>query len=214
MSNPEIGTVSLDYQDYPPSVSSWKTAAHVDSVGRAQREALLTTPMPERHWQQVGTDLFFWENNSYLLVEDYFSCYTEVARLHAATANIAIAATQFQRLLCLIKGHSTVVLLKVLVHTHITSSLRYQQAKTELECAVATVKGLWKGGEGKTTSFSPPNIIGFTSKSKTAHQFNLQSGQFQAECHSLLHDWICRKEKRKQLMQKTFRGRGCGLHEN
>ncbi len=32
------------------------------------REPLLTTPVPERPWQRVGTDLFFWEKTTYLLV--------------------------------------------------------------------------------------------------------------------------------------------------
>lgn len=46
------------------------------------REPLLTTSVPERPWQRVGTDLFFWEKNTYLLVVDYFSRYIEVAYSH------------------------------------------------------------------------------------------------------------------------------------
>ncbi|KAK1904365.1 putative protein K02A2.6, partial [Dissostichus eleginoides] len=57
-----------------------------------QREPLLTTPVQEKPWQRVGTDLFFWEKKTYLLIVDYFSRYIEVAQLNIATANTVIAA--------------------------------------------------------------------------------------------------------------------------
>jgi len=56
------------------------------------REPLLTTSVPERPWQREGTDLFFWEKKTNLLVVDYFSRYIEVAHLNVATANTVIAA--------------------------------------------------------------------------------------------------------------------------
>ncbi|KAL7872233.1 hypothetical protein SRHO_G00072160 [Serrasalmus rhombeus] len=50
------------------------------------REPLMPTPVQDRLWQRVGTDLFFWEKKTYLLVVDYFSRYIEVAHLSVATA--------------------------------------------------------------------------------------------------------------------------------
>lgn len=126
------------------------------------REPLLTTPVPKRPWQRVGTDLFFWEKESYLLIVDYFSRYIEVARLNVPSAATVIAAIKetFSR-------HGipeTVVsdngpqyssdLFKDFAaeygFIHTTSSPRYPQANGEAERAVATIKGLWKGGGDKT----------------------------------------------------------------
>ncbi len=126
------------------------------------REPLLTTPVPERPWQRVGTDLFFWEKTTYLLVVDYFSHYIEVAHLNVATANTVIAALKdvFSR-----NGIPETVIsdngpqYSSALFTnfasdygfmHITSSPRYPQAIGEAERAVETVKGLWKGGGEKT----------------------------------------------------------------
>ncbi|XDV16481.1 hypothetical protein PO909_016174 [Leuciscus waleckii] len=110
------------------------------------REPLLTTSVPERPWQRVGTDLFFWEKNTYLLVVDYFSRYIEVARLNVATASTAIAALRdvFSR-------HG--IPETEYGFTHITSSPGYPQANGEAERAVATVKGLFHLNDPKGTSF-------------------------------------------------------------
>lgn len=52
----------------------------------------MTTPVPERPWQGIGTDLFVWDKKTYLVAVDYFSHYIEVAHLNVATANTVIAA--------------------------------------------------------------------------------------------------------------------------
>ncbi|XP_056114034.1 uncharacterized protein K02A2.6-like [Rhinichthys klamathensis goyatoka] len=110
------------------------------------REPLLTTPVQERPWQRVGTDLFFWEKKTYLLIVDYFSRYIEVAHLHIASANTVIAALKeaFSRqgipdtvvsdngsqYCCeMFRDFSTEY-----GFTHITSSPRYPQANGELWC--------------------------------------------------------------------------------
>ncbi|KAL7881030.1 hypothetical protein SRHO_G00032840 [Serrasalmus rhombeus] len=126
-----------------------------------QREPLLTTAVQERPWQRVGSDLFFWENSTYLLVVDYFSRYIEVAHLREATAETVVAALKeaFSR-----HGTPETVMsdngpqfsssvfqsfARAYGFAHVTSSPRYPQANGEAERAVATVKGLWKGGGDK-----------------------------------------------------------------
>ncbi|KAK0140295.1 hypothetical protein N1851_022770 [Merluccius polli] len=125
------------------------------------REPLLTTPVQDRPWQRVGTDLFFWEKKTYLLIVDYFSRYLEVAHLYVASSETVVAALKdvFGR-----HGVPETVMsdngpqysgapFKAFAteygFTHITSSPRYPQANGEAERAVATVKGLWKGGGEK-----------------------------------------------------------------
>ncbi|KAL6482216.1 hypothetical protein MHYP_G00102960 [Metynnis hypsauchen] len=125
------------------------------------REPLIPTPVQDRPRQRVGTDLFFWEKKTYLLLVDYFSRYIEVAHLSVATARTVIAALKdvFSR-----HGIPETVIsdngpqyscelfrdfAEEYGFTHCTSSPRYPQANGEAERAVATVKGLWKGGEEK-----------------------------------------------------------------
>ena len=125
------------------------------------REPLLTTLVQERPWQRVGTDLFFWEKQTYLLVVDYFSGYIEVAHLKVASAETVVATLKdvFSR-----HGTPETVVsdngpqysgapFKTFAmeygFNHVTSSPQYPQANGEAEHSVATVKGLWKGGGEK-----------------------------------------------------------------
>ena len=50
-------------------------------------EPLITSTLPELPWQKIGTDLFEWRKNQYLLVIDYFTRYIEIARLNGTTAD-------------------------------------------------------------------------------------------------------------------------------
>ena len=54
-------------------------------------EPLIPTPLPGRPWQKVGTDLFEWKKNDYLLVVDYYSKFIEVAKLSSTTATHVIS---------------------------------------------------------------------------------------------------------------------------
>jgi hypothetical protein len=59
-----------------------------------QKEPLMTTQLPERPWQQVGSDLFEWEGKHYLLVVDYYSRFPELRLLKHQGAKAVIAECQ------------------------------------------------------------------------------------------------------------------------
>ena len=63
-------------------------------------EPLMPTPLPERPWQMIGSDLFTLKNTNYLLVVDYYSRYVEVITLRGSTSSksvIAALKTMFAR---------------------------------------------------------------------------------------------------------------------
>jgi hypothetical protein len=51
-----------------------------------RKEPMIAHSIPERPWQVVATDLFQWNNQQYVLVVDYLSCYFEIALLSSMTA--------------------------------------------------------------------------------------------------------------------------------
>ena len=50
----------------------------------------MLTPLPERPWQLIATDLFILEKVTYLLVVDYYSRYVEVVALPKSTNSLTI----------------------------------------------------------------------------------------------------------------------------
>lgn len=44
-----------------------------------QKELMIPHPVPERTWERVVVDLFYFRGNEYLLIVDYFSKYVEIA---------------------------------------------------------------------------------------------------------------------------------------
>ena len=117
-------------------------------------EPLLPTPLPLRPWQKVGTDLFEWRKNNYLLVVDYYSKFIEVAKLGSTTATHVITHLKsiFSR-----HGIPETVLsdngpqyssaafrdfAKEYEFEHVTSSPKFPQANGAAERAVKTVKQL------------------------------------------------------------------------
>ena len=57
---------------------------------RQKAEPMVPSELPQLPWQKVGTDLFEWKNNNYLLIVDYYSRYIEIAKLTHATASEVI----------------------------------------------------------------------------------------------------------------------------
>ncbi len=57
-----------------------------------QKEPLLPLEVPERPWQTIGADYFYYKGQDYLLIVDYFSKYPEVLRVNQKTAEATIKA--------------------------------------------------------------------------------------------------------------------------
>ena len=53
-------------------------------------EPLMPTPLPQRPWQLIATDLYILEKVTYLLVVDYYSRYVEVVALPKSTSSSKI----------------------------------------------------------------------------------------------------------------------------
>ena len=61
-------------------------------VARQRKEPLITTPLPDYPWKEIGTDMFELERKHYLLVVDYFSRYPEVIQMKTTTSVAIIDA--------------------------------------------------------------------------------------------------------------------------
>ena len=119
-------------------------------------EPLIPSCLPELPWQKVGTDLFEWKQNTYLLIVDYYSRFIEISRLNRTTADEVIVHTKsiFAR-----HGIPEIVVsdngpqyaseaFAKFAHEyqfeHVTSSPYHPQSNGEAERAVQTVKRLLK----------------------------------------------------------------------
>ena len=124
-------------------------------------EPLKSTCTPELPWIELGSDLFEWNGDSYLLTVDYFSKFIEVDHLNSTTSTAVI-----KRLKAQFARHGIPMKLRTdngpqyssqefrqfcaSYHIeHVTSSPRYPQSNGEAERAVQTVKRLWRKCEDK-----------------------------------------------------------------
>ena len=55
-------------------------------------EPMIPSSLPDRPWQKLGADLFYYRGKNYLLVVDYYSRYPEVAELSSTTSRNVISA--------------------------------------------------------------------------------------------------------------------------
>ena len=55
-----------------------------------QKEPLMSHKIPELPWECVGTDLFMWNNEQYLIIVDYYSQFFEFEKLHTLTSQTVI----------------------------------------------------------------------------------------------------------------------------
>lgn len=54
------------------------------------RESVMIPDLPTEPWRKVGTDLFHYNGNDYVLVNDYYSVFPGIALLTNTTANSII----------------------------------------------------------------------------------------------------------------------------
>ena len=178
--------------------------------------------LPERPWQKVGTDLFEWRKNNFLLVVDYYSHFIEIARLTSTTA-----ASVISHLKSIFSRHGipeTVMsdngpqysaaafnsFAKEYGFTHVTSSPRYPQANGTAERAVKTVKQLLEKNEDPymamlvyratplENGYSPAELL-MSRKLRTT--LPVISEQLEPTLPNAKHV----KEKEKQLKQRMKR---------
>ena len=121
---------------------------------RNHAEPMIPFRLPKRPWQKVGTDLFHWKGQEFVLVADYFSRYCEIGVLHKSTSQEVI-----NHLKAIFTHHGipeTIVSdngaqyssgeFSKFAHewgfTQIKSSPNYPQSKSEAERMVQTMKNL------------------------------------------------------------------------
>ena len=122
-------------------------------------EPLKPTPTPESAWQRVGSDLFDWQGENYLLLVDYYSRWIEVCHLTKITSAAVIHGfkTIFARLGIPEFVHSDngrqyssnefARFSDYWGFNHVTSSPHHQSGNGEAERAVQTIKNLMKKEE-------------------------------------------------------------------
>ncbi|XP_038061713.1 uncharacterized protein K02A2.6-like [Patiria miniata] len=117
------------------------------------KETLLPHELPTRPWQILGTDLFHFEGNEYLMIADYYSKFPLVHRMPAnCTSGAVIDATQQifsehgvpEKIISDNGPHFASAAYKVFADewgfTHVTSSPHFPQSNGFVERMIQTVK--------------------------------------------------------------------------
>ncbi|CAC5423834.1 unnamed protein product [Mytilus coruscus] len=67
-----------------------KCSVCLESRRSNTKEPMAESETPELPWMTVGTDIFYWNNNNYLIIVDYYSRYFEIAKLENIRASCVI----------------------------------------------------------------------------------------------------------------------------
>ena len=120
------------------------------------REPMISSTLPEYPWQKVGSDLFYFQGTTYLLIVNYYSRYPEITKLSSTTSDSIVRALRsiFSRLRIpevLISDNRPQYasgamkdFAKSYGFEHIISSPRYPRDNALAERTVKTVKALLK----------------------------------------------------------------------
>ena len=104
------------------------------------QEPLMPTPIPERPWQLIATDLFIPEKVTYLIVVDYYSRYVEVVTLFKSTSSLKV----IQALKTIFARHG------IPDEVRSDNGPQFHSKEWKVERAVRTVKNLLKKEEDPT----------------------------------------------------------------
>ncbi|VDI83091.1 Hypothetical predicted protein [Mytilus galloprovincialis] len=67
-----------------------KCSVCLESRRSNSKEPMSESECPDLPWMTVGTDIFYWNNNNYLIIVDYYSRYFEIAKLENIRASCVI----------------------------------------------------------------------------------------------------------------------------
>ena len=119
------------------------------------KEPLVPHNIPQKPWHTLGSDLFFWNNASYLVISDYYWKVSKVRKLNNMKSNTTIAHLKsiFEEHGIpnkLITGNNTQFAsagfqdFSLKVFTHTTTSPYFSQTNGFLERKVQTIQNLFK----------------------------------------------------------------------
>ena len=111
-------------------------------------EPMIPSSLPDRPWQKLGADLFYYRGKKYLLVVDYYSRYPEVTELSSTTSRNVISALK-----SMFSRHGIPDLLHSDNGPQFSSEELNQFAKSyDFERMVKTIKSLFNKSEDRYLS--------------------------------------------------------------
>lgn len=87
---PEAAKAYHTYNQIEEKIQNCKTCLNFQR--RNQKETLKPSEIPEKPWDTIGIDLFYFRGNVYLLIVDYFSKYVDITHLKDETSITTIKA--------------------------------------------------------------------------------------------------------------------------
>ncbi|XP_053406305.1 uncharacterized protein LOC128559147 [Mercenaria mercenaria] len=123
---------------------------------KQSKEPLISHSIPDKPWAKVGTDVFTFDGNDYLVTVDYFSNFFEIDRLYETTSKEIVAKLKqhfarhgiSERVISdnasVYKSEKFKSFSRRWDFTHVTSSARYPQSNGKAENAVKTAKRIMK----------------------------------------------------------------------
>nr|XP_004211966.2 uncharacterized protein K02A2.6-like [Hydra vulgaris] len=140
------------YKKIEDLVKSCETC--LEYTKKQTKELMISSEIPNHSFQIVGTDLFHWNNQDFIIVVDYYSRYWEIKRLHNIQSQTVIKKLKmiFSRLGIpqivrsdngtQFKSSEFQKISKEWKFKHITSSPQYQQSNGMAERLVQIAKNL------------------------------------------------------------------------
>ena len=131
-----------------------KTCTVCQKTISQKKEPLMSSPLPSHPWEKLATDLFELNGSTYIVLEDYYSCFMGVQKLTSTMSASVIAFlkpmfAQYGIPVTLASDNGLQFssaemkeFAEVYGFHHITTSPYYSQANGQAEFTVRTVKNL------------------------------------------------------------------------